>query len=191
MKEFFSRKTSIEIARPRGIGPAINLMDSAPGQLLPPPDSRKIRKMAQQAQPEAAGSISPPLSPDSRFSSDFSSNLEVVANNADDAQKLADIRDEEESAKNTNPDVDMRNGDQSVEKYDTNDGFEPPKLLPRSVQKSNDVNTAEPTEVPHSNNGEVAEVFIRRSSSVRRGDRPRYVFILAPGFFSRKSQFLA
>jgi len=173
VKEFFSRKTSIEIARPRGIGPAINLMDSAPGQLLPPPDSRKIRKMAQQAQPEAAGSISPPLSPDSRFSSDFSSNLEVVANNADDAQKLANIKDEEESAKNTNADVNMRKSDQAVEKFDSNDGFEPPKLLPRSALKLSDVKTENPTEAPQGTNGEVAEVFIRRSSSVRRGERPR------------------
>ena len=178
VKEYVHKKTSIEIARPRGIGPAINLMDSAPGQLLPPPDSRKIRKMAQQAQPEPPGSLSPPLSPDPRFSSDFSSDFEFASNDvaADSNQKPIGNRDVEESVdttKNIDSNVKRKTSDPPVGNFDSKDGFEPPKLLPRSNQKSTDIKTNDYKEPHQSSNVEVAEVFIRRSSSVRRGERPR------------------
>ena len=178
-KEFIVKKTSIEIARPRGMGPAINLMDSAPGQLLPPPDSRKIRKMAQQARPEPTGPMSPPLSPDPRFSSDFSNNFETIQSNdvVDGSdKKSADSCDEDKGivgARDINFDVNRESSDQIVDKFDGNDGFEPPKLLPRSSKKSINVGTDEKKEPQNTRNIEVAEVFIRRSSSVRRGERPR------------------
>ena len=183
-KEYAPKKMSIEIARPRGIGPAINLMDSAPGQLLPPPDSRKVRKMAQQAQPEPSGSLSPPLSPDPRFSSDFSSKFESASNKTlvDSNQEPISNRDVEESidtAKNIDSNVKRKTSDPVVGNFDSKDGFEPPKLLPRSNKKSADIKTCEPEELHQSSNIEVAEVFIRRSSSVRRGERPRYVLHLA------------
>ena len=174
VKEPVSKKTSIGIARPRGLGPTINLMDSAPGQLLPPPDSRKNRKMAQQAQPEPAGHISPPVSPDTRFSTDFSSEFRTSAN--DEKEKSVSKKSVEEivvKAKSFDSDVKRKDSDQRI---DSVDGFEPPKLAPRSNQKMAEQKIIDEPKEPQ-NNGhiEVAEMFLRRSSSVRRGERPRYV----------------
>lgn len=178
------KKASIGIARPRGIGPTINLMDAAPGQLLPPPDSRKNRKMAQQAQPELSGHISPPVSPNTRFASDFSSDTKVVPQGVDEKdQSRRKNSGDEVAVKRKDIDSDLKRVDQIAEKFDSVDGFEPPKLVPRSNQKLKEADHGDAsrrTEAAGTN--ETAQTFIRRSSSVRRGERPRYVclYVVVP-----------
>ena len=177
VKDTLSKKTSIGIARPRGLGPTINLMDAAPGQLLPPPDSRKNRKMAQQAQTptsDLSAQLSPPQSPNRRFTDSFNDDLKMAAK----GPKFPDINENKENIVNMQNnkgeiaskelDIDEQNraAEDSRENLDSTDGFEPPKLVPRDNKNVGGVAV-----IP----GEPIETALRRTSSIRKGERPRYL----------------
>ena len=167
-KESLSKKSSIGIARPRGLGPSINLMDAAPGQLLPPPDSRKNRKMAQQAQPEPAGRLSPPNSPESRFSTNFPLLGEDYSSSGPNEKPMPNEAEQhDEAKKQSEVDIIRKPEAEEVKKRDaTQDGFEPPKITPRKNQ---------PIAKELAGREQPKNAQFRRSSSIRRGERPRYI----------------
>ncbi|XP_065057937.1 ralBP1-associated Eps domain-containing protein 2-like [Rhopilema esculentum] len=166
-KESLTKKSSIGIARPRGLGPSINLMDAAPGQLLPPPDIRKNRKMAQQAQPEPAGRLSPPNSPESRFSTNFPLLGEDYSSGPNDKPMPNETEQHDEAKKQSEVSVDRIRKPEAEEvkkREATQDGFEPPKITPRKNQPiAKELAGREPPKTAQ----------FRRSSSIRRGERPR------------------
>eukprot|EP00794_Sanderia_malayensis_P000348 gene348-981_t len=167
VKDSLSKKSSIGIARPRGMGATINLIDALPGQLLPPPDNKKPRKVMQVPQStnfSQQGLPSPPTSPTARFSSDFSNQYHDKRGPAD-TSKQNEIGQTIKEIRTGSPTQDV----------DPPDGFQPPLPAPRSpdhmatplaTEAELAVKEASPT-------AESPSVLLRRSSSAKRGGRPR------------------
>ena len=161
-----TKKLSSEIARPRASGGMVNLMDTKPGQLLPPPESKKSRKkliMPQEApvspptspnphqgspvhSPAVATDFKPfPFAPSNVSSSNPSTNDEATSNNSAAKEDIVSSVTER--------------GQEVAE------GYERPKPAPRTkgeIERNNKDATVEQK-----------EINFRRTPSMRRGDRPR------------------
>lgn len=161
VKEQLVKKSSIGIARPRGSGATINLIDTMPGQLLPPPDGKKSRMMMHTQHFSGAQNMaSPPTSPISKFSGNCQENSPGFD------QKQVQGKFVTESV------------DSAHEKRDNDeaDGFEPPRLAPRieGLRIEQTLATGRDNTLGDDKTDLEHAAICRRNSSIRRGGRPRY-----------------